>query len=436
MPTPRSALFPFAGSRLGLGVAGLALGLAACAGPASVVPTRAALEARVAQSPGDVEALRDLGALLAVEEEYGPALGAFVRALALAPNDGRTLYLTGLVHEALGRPAAAEDAYARYLVVDAGDAFRDSLRGRLDALVRTRLQTEFAAALAVEDSVTTGFGTGAIGVLPFAYRGDNEEYASLGRGLAEVLAIDLASVESLTVVERARLQALLAEFDLARTGVLNASTAPRAGRLLRADRLVGGEVDVQGDALRIESALWEGSLRDVETTEGDVADLFRVQKTITLNVLAALGVAVPQAERARLLLAPTTDLLAFLLYSRGLLLEDDGDFAGAARLYAQAVQRDPGFSLAATRGSAATLSAATSGPAGPTLTATAVSTLDSVSPQASSAVRRRAAGLRATLGGHVVPGSETREPGVEGSEAGILGSLPDPPPPPPRGNRP
>ena len=417
-------------SRLSLSVAACALGLAACAGPAAVAPTRAALEARVAERPQDAEALRDLGALLAVEAEYGPALGAFERALRVEPADGQTLYFVGLVHEALGQPADAEDAYARYLAVDAGDAYRDSLRARLDGLVRQRLRREFAAALAVEDSVTSGPATDAVGVLPFAYRGPDEAYQALGRGLAEVLALDLASVGALEVVERARLQALLAESDLARDGVLDPATAPRAGRLLRAGRLVGGEVDVQGDGLRIESAVWEGTLRQLETTEGDVADLFRVQKAITLDVLDALGVAVPEADRAQLLEPPTADLVAFLLYSRALLLDDDGDFAGAARLYEQAVERDPSFTLAARGRQGATLSAAAARPARPVLTSAATSTLEPIRPTTSSAVGRMADGLRETLGGHVVPGAETREPGVEGSGAGILGPLPDPPPPP------
>lgn len=398
-----------------------------------MAPTRAQLEARVAEHPRDVEALRDLGALLAVEEDYGPTLGAFARALAVDPTDGQTLYFAGLVSEALDRPAEAEDTYARYLNVDAGDVYRDSLRARLNGLVRARLQREFAEALAVEDSVTTGPAGDAVGVLPFAYRGDNAEYQALGRGLAEVLSIDLASVQPLEVVERARLQALLAEYDLARQGVLDPRTAPRAGRLLRAGRLVGGEVDVQGEALRVESAVWADSLRQLETTEGGVEDLFRVQKSITLDVLEALGVVVSETERAELMEAPTADLVAFLLYSRGLLREDVGDFVGAARLYDEAFQRDPAFALAAQAREGAALSAATSGPPGPALTAAASSTLEPVPVEGSSAVQRVANGLRETLVGHVAPGEGSREPGVEGSQAGALGPLPDPPAPPPPG---
>jgi len=392
------------------------------------------LRTRVLENPTDVEALRDLGARLAVEGEYAPALGTLERADRMSPGHGETLYILGLVNEAMGNALGAERAYARYLNVAATDVFRDSLRGRLDGLVRTRLRQEFASALAIEDSVMTVTGTDAIGVLPFAYRGTDEQYVSLGRGLAEVLSIDLAAVGSLTVVERARLQALLAEYELARRGVLDASTAPRVGRLLEANRLVGGEVDVQGENLRIESAVWEGSLQGIETTEGGVADLFQIQKNITLQVLATLGIEVTAAEEAVILQTPTDDLLAFLLYSRALLQEDDGDFIGASRLYGQALQRDPGFALAARRQAETQLSASTSGPAAPRLTDVATGSIEPLAAASSDLVRERSDGLRASLGQHAPPGNETRQPAVEGGQAGALGALPDPPDPPTGGN--
>lgn len=407
-----------------------ALALAACSGPAAV-PTRADLEARVAASPDDATALRDLGALLALDGEYPAAIDVLARALAIDGTDGQTLFLAGLVYEANGRTDQAEGAYARYLSVDAGDVYRDSLRGRLDALVRARLRTQFATALATEDSVASMSGADAVAVLPFAYRGDDPTYNAIGRGLAEVVSVDLASVGSLPVVERIRLQALLAESELARAGVLDPATAPQTGRLLQADRLVGGEIDVQGQALRIESAVWEGALRDIETTEGGITDLLRVQKEVTLEVLASLGVVVSEQARARILEPETEDILAFLLYSRGLLLEDDGDFVGANQLFGEALARDPGFGLAARARDGASLSAASAAPAAPTLAAS-VAPATAAAGAASSLVSRRSDALRASLGGHVVPGSETREPGVEGSEAGALGPLPAPPLPPGR----
>ena len=406
--------------------------LAACTGPARVA-TRADLEARVARDPRDGEALRDLGAALARAGQTAAARDALERAVEIRPTDGKALYLLGLATETLSTPAEAEPVYARYDRIPREDAYRDSLRARLGGIVRTRLQAEFAGALAA-DTLTQVAGTGAIGVLPFAYRGEDAQYAALGRGLAEVLSVDLASVSSLTVVERVRLEALLAEYDLARQGRLDAATAPRAGQLLRADRLVGGEVDVRGTTLRIDAAVWSGGSDEVavEQAEGGVAELFRLQKQTTRTVLEALGVALSPEDQARLDVIPTDDLTAFLLFSRGLLDEDRGDYAGAARLYADAARRDPGFALAAERRDESGLSARTAGPARAVLASAAAPT----TPAGLDLVGLRADEIAASLRGNIGPGTDSREALVEGNQAGILGPLPDPPPPPtPGGNR-
>jgi len=405
--------------RLHLLLASAAIALSACAG-SGALPSVDDLRTRTLADPENVDALRALGARLAIEGEYGPALGTLDRAERLDPGDGETLYMLGLVNEALGRPDGAEAVYSRYLIVPENDVYRDSLRARLDGLVRARLGQEFASALATEDSVTQVPGTGAIGVLPFAYRGADEQYMALGRGLAEVLSVDLGSIESLTVVERARLQALLREYELARQGVLNASTAPRVGLLLQASRLVGGEVDVQGESVRIESAVWEGSLQDIETTEGDVSDLFEVQKTTTLQVLGALGVELTATEEARLRTAPTDDLTAFLLYSRALLQEDQGDYFGAARLYEQALARDPGFALAARRRSEARLFSQATAPAPARILTVSTSTLRSLSFAVANVVQLRTSALRSIVGQNLTLSAEAREAAIEAYEAFVV----------------
>ena len=406
---PRARILPC------LLMASVVTALSACSGPGAL-PSVDELRARTLADPENAEALRTLGARLAIEGEYGPALGTLDRAERLEPGDGETLYLLGLVHEALDRQDDAESIYARYLIVPEGDIYRDSLRARLDGLVRVRLRQEFASALATEDSVTHVPG-GTIGVLPFAYRGTDEAYTALGRGLAEVLSVDLGSIESLTVVERARLQALLREYELARQGILDAATAPRVGRLLQASRLVGGEVDVQGESLRIDSAVWEGSLQDLETTEGDVSDLFEVQKTTTLQVLATLGVELTAEEEARLRTAPTDDLGAFLLYSRALLKEDAGDYLGAAQLYGQALARDPGFALASRRRADARLFSQTTAPAPNRLLAVSTSTLRSLGAAVANVVQIRTSALRGIIGQNLTLTAEAREAAIEAYEA-------------------
>lgn len=405
--------------------AALAGALGACSGPAQVA-TYAELEARVARNPRDGEAVRELGARLALAGQTAAARDALELAVAIRPTDGRALYLLGLTTETLGQPAEA--VYARYDQLEPADVYRDSLRTRLAGIVRLRLRSEFARALA-SDTLAAVPSTDAVGVLPFAYRGADTLYAPLGRGLAEILSVDLASVQSLTVVERVRLDALLAEFDLARQGRLDAATAPQAGRLLGAGRLVGGEYDVRGTALRIDAAVWERDALAVETAEGTLADLFRLQKSVTRTVLTALGVAVSPADAARLDTLPTDDLTAFLLFSRGLLDEDRGDFAGARRLYADAARRDPGFALAAERRDEAGLAAAVAGPASTRLSASSAPT----APPGPDVVGLRLDAVSGDLRSRIGPGTDSREALVEGSGAGILGALPDPPSPPSAG---
>ena len=401
--------------------------LSACVGPERAA-TRAEYEARLARNPRDGEAAREVGAALAREGQPAGARDALELAVAIRPDDGKALYLLALTTEALG--GDAEAVYARYDQLAPADVYRDSLRARLDGLVRTRLRTEFAASLAAEDTLdgipATPDGGGAVAVLPFAYRGTDAAYAPLGRGLAEVLSVDLAAVPGLTVVERVRLEALLAEFALARQGRLDAATAPPAGRLLRAGRLVGGEYDVRDDArsLRIDAAVWTGDSLAAGTAEGGLADLFRLQGQVTRSVLSALGVG--GAAEVRLPDAPTEDLEAFLLFSRGLVAEDAGDARGARALYASAAARDPGFALAATRRDAAALSAAVAGPAASVL----VSAARASAPSGLDLVTARADGMTSALRGRLGPNSDSREALVEGSAAGILGSLPDPPAPP------
>ena len=400
-----------------------------CASPAAVTTTRPAtrdaLEARVAADPTDTAALRDLGLRLALDGDFAAARVMLTRAVEGRPADGAALFGLGLAAEAMGDRDAAEATFARYTQIS--DAWRDSLRGRHEAALRRRLRADAAAALAAD---TLGPLTGsAVGVLPFAYRGSDPQYAALGRGLAEVLSTDLANVAGLTVVERVRQDALLAESALARAGALDAATAPRTGRMLQASRIVGGEVHVDGDALRLDAAVWDPTPDELagETAEGPLASLFEMQRALTRGVFEALGIEVTAEQDAELADPPTDDLTAFLLFSRGLMDEDGGFYRRAADLYRQALERDPTFSLAGFRLGEATLAAAAARPPAAALVAV-TPTVEVGAAAGGDVVDTRADALANQLQPFLLP--DTRDPLVDANQAGLLGRLPDPPPPP------
>ncbi|MCU0617614.1 MAG: hypothetical protein MUD17_11125 [Gemmatimonadaceae bacterium] len=85
--------------------------------------------------------------------------------------------------------------------------------------------------------------TDALGVPPFAWNGNDPRLNALGYAMADLLITDLARSRALQLVERARLGEILTELDLAGTGRVDSSSAPRVGKLIQARRLILGTVD-------------------------------------------------------------------------------------------------------------------------------------------------------------------------------------------------
>jgi hypothetical protein len=68
-----------------------------------------------------------------------------------------------------------------------------------------------------------------------------KDYDGIGKGIMDLVITDLASTSKVRVVERARIQAILDEQSLAKSGAVDASTAVRVGRIFSACySVVGG----------------------------------------------------------------------------------------------------------------------------------------------------------------------------------------------------
>lgn len=209
-----------------------------------------------------------------------------------------------------------------------------------------------AAAIALERSLLAGEGEPAaerpvIAVLPFtAFRGDTL-LVPIGYALADLTAVDLARSSRLTVVERVRLDAVLREIALAQAGILDEFSAPRAGRLLAAERLVLGAVtrarpeDFNLDLRISEVAL--GAVTGAVSGEASIDALFDAQKAAVFQLFDVLGVTLTPAERRRIEDRPTRSLAALVAYGKGRRYEVLGDYTSAAREYRNAQSLDADF---------------------------------------------------------------------------------------------
>ena len=165
-----------------------------------------------------------------------------------------------------------------------------------------------------------------------------------------MLISDLSRLKILPLIERAELQALVEELGLGQSGLVDAGTAPKIGRLLKARYLVGGSfAPAKEKLLRI-----QGSLLDVvpETaiplpgTEGRLQKLLDLEKTLLDHIFTQLKIELTDGQKRALKkpLSPSFDALMALFM--GIDAGDRGNYDEAALHYSAALKSDPQLMLA------------------------------------------------------------------------------------------
>lgn len=389
----------------------------------------ARLQREIAENPDDAEAFRDLGAIYVRTKRPSQGYKYLQKAFSRDSSDPKTMFYLGVASERLGRMQTAQQLYQRYPNVPDDSRFRTLMKGRYEWLLRQEVEAQMAQ-MVHEDSTLTGgnIGDRVVAVLPFSYQGSDEQYAPLGRGLGEMISVDLAQIDELQLVERLRIDALLKELKLSQSEYVDPATAPRAGRILGAGRLVGGAYSVLGEEdLRVETALAEvqqnAASSEIESHSDALEQLFALENEIVFEVAGRLGVELSPQEQAAIERVPTRNLQAFLAYSRGLEHEAQGNYEAAAEAFGRANELDPEFSEAAQKQETAQAMSVGGGEVSQALLSAA--RLEPA-PPTTNLVQSRLRTLTTTVGGGVIGESDTRQPGAEAAEV----ILEDPPPPP------
>jgi TolB-like protein len=299
--------------------------LAACTGnsqPAPVTPAElASLESERVKFPDDPEVLTRIGIRYYEGKQWSRADQTLNSSFRVKPTFTTAVYL-GLTSEATFRYEDAAGYYRAAGTLSTTPTQRRELDRRLAELGRSRLRYEARLAIARESTLTaTAPEPGTIAVMPWTYIGSDESLRPLGYGIAQLVVTDLSKVSSLKLVERERVQVLLDELELASGGHVEPRTAARAGRLLRAERVVQGLVRQTRDGVELEATVIRTSDGATEATTGAgdrLERLFGLEKTVVLGLLERIDVRVTPAELRAITERPTQDLQTFLAASRGL----------------------------------------------------------------------------------------------------------------------
>jgi tetratricopeptide (TPR) repeat protein len=351
----------------------LLAGAGACAtGTVGLQESVSRLETQQKLEPQSATVRRSLGIAYYKANRYPEARSTLEAAQKLDPKDGTTALYLGLTAEAQNDLPAARTAYASYMAYGKTSRVRGQLEGRLVALAKKELQVEAKAAVAQENTIgAQPSNPRTVAVLPMRFAGPDTNLKALERGFADMLTTDLARSSQLTLVERSRVQALLDEIALQQSGATNAATNVRAGKLVRAGRVVQGSLTQVGDQnLNVTAAVVDvptSQIRGTANAADQLDAVFNLEKKLALDLFTQLGVTLTVAERNAIEQRPTRSLAAFLAYSKGLVAEDAGQFEDASRFFNEAARIDPGFNAAQQKGQESRQAAA-----GATVTASTV----------------------------------------------------------------
>ena len=192
-------------------------------------------------------------------------------------------------------------------------------------------------------------GKNTVAVLYFQNKTNQSDLDPLQKGLTLMLITDLSKVGGLQVIERVRLQALIEEMGLGTTGLVAPGAAPRVGRLLGAQWIVGGEIlkgpadqlNLQSNPLEVLTQKILGQLM----TGGPLEEVFRMEKDLLFEIVKLLKIDVRPIEH-ELRKPCSTNLRALMALFRAIDASDQKNYESAAEFYEKALKEDPAICIA------------------------------------------------------------------------------------------
>jgi len=209
-----------------------------------------------------------------------------------------------------------------------------------------------------------GTGKPVVAVLSFDNNSigkDAKDYDGIGKGITDMLITDLASNPNVVVVDRERIQQVLQEQNLVKSGSIDAQTAVRVGKLLGAQYAIyggfmsdgRGNMVLTGHSTNMETGVITNPQR-VQAKTDDVLGLIaqmsdKVSHDMKLPAMTHGTGATSTPSMGNVGAKPVKmDLRTAMIYSKALDAKDSGDNAKAAELFSQVLTKFPDYTPAKT----------------------------------------------------------------------------------------
>lgn len=299
----------------------------------------------------DKEAMTGIGIVYLHMHKYENAVKVFEKVLLKDPGYGKALFHLGLTKEATGSNAEALDVYGRYFDTQPMDPYRHAMLARKDYLIEKWADREIQDRISNQSFIDPDMmDTKQIAVLYFMNLNNNPDWMLLQTGLCDLLISDLSKVKQFNVISREKVDAVLNQMRIMPEELLKDELTDEVAGILGVRILVRGSYMILDNmTMTMDVEFYDSSknhLSRKENFEGDISNIFQVEKEIVLKLMDYNSIHMDPVERDRILEIPTENIEAFLEYSQGIYQMDVGNIEQAQIHFTNALHLDNRFLMA------------------------------------------------------------------------------------------
>jgi len=306
------------------------------------------LQSYLADNPDSLSTLNKLGFAYLKSGQIENAAKAFKAVLEKDPDDPYAVFYLGIVYlnmEKIGDTISLWKDFPRERNAIVGN----EIKRQITLLLIAQSQRNVKKALVEEKNLQfQQTDEKTIAVCYFEDLSPNNSLKPFQKALAAMVSSDLAKIDALTVVERIRLQALFKEMELGQTGIVQAASAPRIGKLLGAEKILTGNV-APGSILTAASlsSAQTGKIMGTTALAVEQKRFFDLSCQIVRNCAQIMEIELTPDLQQSICKPQTTNLESFITYGKALDAFDAGNWSKARNLFESAIEMDPLFLLAA-----------------------------------------------------------------------------------------
>jgi len=175
-----------------------------------------------------------------------------------------------------------------------------------------------------------------VAVLRFDNNTGDDKYEHLGRAFSSMMISDLSVLDRIRLVERERLEELLAELDLQQSAYVDPESAQSVGLIVGAEYVVVGAFVAVEPQMRMDTRIARTETSEIVTTAeatGEQGTLFEMQQHLADQLIEGLDLHLTEEEQARLRARQEAnridDVETVVAFSNALCLLDYGAYVEA-----------------------------------------------------------------------------------------------------------